>query len=108
MSDYGIRSLVKNDLLYHTGDDYWRGNIWIQMNYLTLRWLYKYYNEVNENAEKIYEKVRSGVIKAVYNSWVKTHTFYENYNDITGIGVMNNPFNGWTSTILLITSENYD
>ena len=46
--------------------------------------------------------------KAVYNSWIKTHTFYENYDDITGKGVMNNPFNGWTSTILLILSENYD
>ena len=108
MSDFGIRSLVKNDLLYHTGDDYWRGKIWIQMNYLTLSGLYKYYIEFNEDAEKIYEKVRSGVIKAVYNSWIKTHTFFENYDDITGKGVMNNPFNGWTSTILLILSENYD
>ena len=108
MSEFGIRSLVKNDLLYHTGDDYWRGKIWIQMNYLTLSGLYKYYNEVNEDAEKIYDKVRNGVIKAVYNSWAKTHTFYENYDDITGKGVMNNPFNGWTSTILLIISENYD
>ena len=43
MSDFGIRSLVKNDLLYHTGDDYWRGKIWIQMNYLTLSGLFKYY-----------------------------------------------------------------
>ena len=108
MSDFGIRSLVKNDLLYHTGDDYWRGKIWIQMNYLALGGLYKYYIEFNEDAEKIYEKVRNGVIKAVYNSWIKTHTFYENYDDITGKGVMNNPFNGWTSTILLILSENYD
>ena len=28
-SEYGIRSLSKSDLLYHTGDDYWRGNIWM-------------------------------------------------------------------------------
>ena len=108
MSDYGIRSLVKNDLLYHTGDDYWRGKIWIQINYLTLSGLYKYYKEKDKEAEKIYDKVRSGTIKAIYNSWVKTHTFYENYDDISGKGVMNNPFNGWTSTILLIISENYE
>ena len=108
MSDYGIRSLVKNDLLYHTGDDYWRGKIWIQINYLTLSGLYKYYKEKDKDAEKIYDKVRSGTIKAIYNSWVKTHTFYENYDDISGKGVMNNPFNGWTSTILLIISENYE
>ena len=108
MSDYGIRSLVKNDLLYHTGDDYWRGKIWIQINYLTLSGLYKYYKEKDKEAEKIKDKVRSGTIKAIYNSWVKTHTFYENYDDISGKGVMNNPFNGWTSTILLIISENYE
>ena len=108
MSDYGIRSLVKNDLLYHTGDDYWRGKIWIQINYLTLSGLYKYYKDKDKEAEIIYDKVRSGTIKAIYNSWVKTHTFYENYDDISGKGVMNNPFNGWTSTILLIISENYE
>ena len=105
MSDYGIRSLVKNDLLYRTGDDYWRGKIWIQMNYLSLRGLKKYFWE---NVKNIYEKIRNGVIKVVYRTWAKNHIFYENYDDITGEGVMNHPFNGWTSTILLILSENYD
>ena len=105
LSEYGIRSLVKNDLLYHTGDDYWRGKIWIQINYLVLRGIKKYYyKEVND----IYDKVRNGVIKAVYKSWKNGHVFFENYDDITGQGVMNHPFNGWTSTILLIISENYD
>ena len=107
MSDYGIRSLVKNDLLYRTGDDYWRGKIWIQINYLTLRGLKKYFWD-NDDVKKIYDKVRYGVINAVYKTWKKSHVFYENYDDITGEGVMNHPFNGWTSTILLILSENYD
>ena len=107
LSDYGIRSLVKSDLLYRTGDDYWRGKIWIQINYLTLRGLKKYFID-NEEIKNIYEKVRYGVIKAVYKTWSKSHTFFENYDDKTGEGVMNHPFNGWTSTILLILSENYD
>ena len=107
LSDYGIRSLVKNDLLYRTGDDYWRGKIWIQINYLVLRGLKKYFMD-NKEIKNIYDDVRYGVIKAVYRTWSRSHTFFENYDDKTGEGVMNHPFNGWTSTILLILSENYD
>ena len=107
LSDYGIRSLVKNDLLYRTGDDYWRGKIWIQINYLVLRGLKKYFMD-NKEIKNIYDDVRYGVIKAVYRTWSRSHTFFENYDDKTGEGVMNHPFNGWTSTILLILSENYE
>ena len=107
LSDYGIRSLVKNDLLYRTGDDYWRGKIWIQINYLVLQGLNNYFIN-NKEIKNIYDDVRYGVIKAVYRTWSRSHTFFENYDDKTGEGVMNHPFNGWTSTILLILSENYD
>ena len=107
LSDYGIRSLVKSDLLYRTGDDYWRGKIWIQINYLVLRGLNNYFIN-NKEIKNIYDKIRYGLIKAVYKTWAKSHTFFENYDDITGEGVMNHPFNGWTSTILLILSENYE
>ena len=49
-----------------------------------------------------------GLLKLYIKIWSKSHTFFENYDDKTGEGVMNHPFNGWTSTILLILSENYD
>ena len=39
-SDYGLRSLSKSDEMYHTGEDYWRGPIWININYLVLIRLY--------------------------------------------------------------------
>ena len=106
-SNFGIRSLSKSDLLYHQGDDYWRGNIWICLNYLTLRGLYIYYNDKSEYAKKTYEKLRNNVINSIYKSWENTHIFYENYSDKNGKGMKNHPFNGWTSTIVNILSEVY-
>lgn len=35
-SDYGLRSLSKNNEFYGTGENYWRGPVWINMNYLAV------------------------------------------------------------------------
>lgn len=40
-SPYGIRSLSKQDEHFGKGEDYWRGPIWVQMNYMALSELYK-------------------------------------------------------------------
>jgi mannosyl-oligosaccharide glucosidase len=39
-SDYGIRSLSKNDPFYGTEENYWRSPVWINMNYMVLKSLY--------------------------------------------------------------------
>lgn len=39
-SDYGIRSLSKNDEFYSTDENYWRSPVWINMNYMILKNLY--------------------------------------------------------------------
>jgi mannosyl-oligosaccharide glucosidase len=36
-SDYGIRSLSQTDEFYGTDENYWRGPIWINMNYLIVK-----------------------------------------------------------------------
>lgn len=106
-SPYGIRSLSKSDLLYHTGDDYWRGNIWMNMNYLTLRGLFLYYKN-NSEAYELYKSLRNKIVKTVFNDWKRTGTFYENYSDINGKGLKAHPFNGWTSLVVNIITENYE
>ena len=35
-SEYGIRSLSKKDEFYGTGENYWRGPVWMNMNYLAV------------------------------------------------------------------------
>lgn len=40
-SPYGLRSLSASDPIFGTGENYWRGPIWININYLTLQSLYK-------------------------------------------------------------------
>lgn len=36
-SDFGVRSLSKKDAFYGQGENYWRGPIWMPINYLILR-----------------------------------------------------------------------
>lgn len=36
-TDFGLRSLSKSDEFYGTGENYWRGPIWMNMNYLAVR-----------------------------------------------------------------------
>ena len=106
-SPYGIRSLSKSDLLYHTGEDYWRGHIWMNLNFLTLRGLYIHYKD-NAEAYSIYKEIRQNIINTVYKQWQKTGMFYEQYSDVTGEGLKAHPFNGWTALVNNIITENYD
>ena len=42
-SEDGLRSLSVSDELYGTDDNYWRGAIWIPINYMVLRACKLYY-----------------------------------------------------------------
>ncbi|MFN9909860.1 MAG: MGH1-like glycoside hydrolase domain-containing protein [bacterium] len=41
----GIRSLSFADQYYGTGDNYWRGSVWININYMFLRGVNKHYKQ---------------------------------------------------------------
>lgn len=96
-SPYGIRSLSLQEPLFGQGENYWRGPIWIQMNYMALSALHKvgarhaafgcslswlmvgilaiallqvYAKEPGPNqvrAAQIYAELRSNIVENVFN-----------------------------------------
>ena len=116
-SKYGLRSLAKDDEFYGTDEDYWRGAIWMNMNYLGVKALYDYKEmyksienpnvEVKELLESLYKKLRKNLINNLYKEYAKFGFLYENYNGENGNGQRSKPFTGWSALIVNIISEIY-
>lgn len=114
-TDYGLRSLAKTSSLYmkhNTEHDppYWRGPIWMNMNYRILAALY-YYSQVNgpyrERAKVIYDELRGNLIRNVVRNYHQTGFLWEHYDQKKGKGKGARLFTGWTALVLLIMAEVY-
>ena len=112
---YGLRSLARSSPLYNkhnTEHDppYWRGNIWININYLALGALY-HYAEVEgpykEQAKSVYLELRANIISNMYEVYRTTGYIWENYNDKDGKGKGCHPFTGWSALVVAIMAEQY-
>jgi len=112
---YGLRSLSKNSPMYmkrNTEHDapYWRGPIWININFLAIRSLY-HYSQVegpHQNlAGQVYTRLREAVVGNVMKQYIKTGYVWEQYNDVTGDGQGCKPFTGWSALTVLIMGETY-
>lgn len=110
-SSHGIRSLSSNDTYYGRGENYWRGSIWININYLTLQSLYEIYMKddciYKKQATSIYNELRSNIILTVTKEYKRTGYIWEHYDDKSGYGFGVHPFTGWSSLILNIMAEIY-
>lgn len=112
---YGLRSLSASAPVYqkrNTEHDppYWRGAVWININFLTLKAL-KSYSQVTSPAgilaQSIHAKLRENLINNVVGEYYKTGYVWEQYDDSTGVGKGCRPFTGWSALVVLIMAEEY-
>ncbi|KAF7322776.1 Mannosyl-oligosaccharide glucosidase [Mycena chlorophos] len=110
-SPYGLRSLSASHPEFGQGENYWKGPVWIQMNYLALRSLYKKYaveeGPYRARAEQIYYELRKNIVNNVFKEYQRTGYVWEQYDSNTGQGMRSHPFTGWTSLVTLILAETY-
>jgi glycogen debranching enzyme len=76
-------------------NNYWRGPVWINMNWLIFKGLYRY--GFKSKARELLEKTIL---------LVKHHGFYEYFNPITGIGRGTDQFS-WTAALIIDLIEQY-
>ncbi|KAG0053545.1 Processing alpha glucosidase I [Gryganskiella cystojenkinii] len=104
-SPYGLRSLSAKDEFFGTGENYWKGPIWINLNYLAVHSLKTHYlgkGPHQAKAKKIYNELRDNLIQNIYNEYERSGFVWEQYNDKTGHGQRSHPFTGWTSMVVLM------
>ncbi|XP_030497086.2 mannosyl-oligosaccharide glucosidase GCS1 [Cannabis sativa] len=114
-TDFGIRSLARSSSMYmkrNTEHDppYWRGPIWMNMNYMILSALNHYSKEdgpFKDRARTIYNDLRSNLVRNVVGNYHRSGFLWEQYDQKNGKGKGARLFTGWTSLVLLIMAEDY-
>lgn len=108
-SDYGLTSLSKSDLFFGEGENYWRGPIWMNINYLVLDALKYYYPEVvaaspkkTTEARSLYQALKENLINTVFHNWENSGYCYEQYSPEDGKGQGIEHFTGWTALVVNI------
>ncbi|XP_068625891.1 mannosyl-oligosaccharide glucosidase [Battus philenor] len=113
-SPFGLRSLSKSSPLYmkrNTEHDppYWRGQVWLNVNYLALRAL-RHYSRAGPHAERaagLHARLRDILVRNVLTEYKKTGYLWEQYSSEDGRGSGCKPFTGWTALIVLIMADEY-
>ncbi|KAF4535015.1 Glucosidase i [Lasiodiplodia theobromae] len=105
-SPHGIRSLSRQDPFYGTDENYWRGPVWININYLVVARLLDLAQSPSSphqhRARAMYRALRRNVVDTVFNSWRDTGFAWEQYHPDTGAGQRTQHFTGWTALVVKI------
>eukprot|EP01133_Synstelium_polycarpum_P014239 gene14239-16801_t len=109
-SRHGFRSMSLQDPHYGTNENYWRGPIWININYLFVSQFHQTYMKsgpCSEGFAEMYFTLRHNIIDNIYRVHRDTGFLWEQYHGIEGNGERNHPFTGWTSLVLLMLAEKF-
>ncbi|CAG5091136.1 Oidioi.mRNA.OKI2018_I69.PAR.g12876.t1.cds [Oikopleura dioica] len=112
-TDFGLRSLAKSDPMFeerNTEHDppYWRGNIWININFLAVHALDFYSDEpgpYQTQAADLATRLRQNLIGNVFRNYKETGFIWENYSEKDGKGQGCHPFTGWSALTVLLMEE---
>ena len=89
---------------------YWRGPIWVNLNFLTVKAL-KHYQRTpgpyQDLAGDIYSELRENLVRNILTQYERTGYIWEQYDDETGKGQGCFPFTGWSGLVTLLMGENF-
>ena len=114
-SPFGLRSLAASSPFYSQRNSehdppYWRGAVWLNVNYLALGALH-YYGHLEgphqARAARLHGELRANLVGNVRRQYQATGFLWEQYSDQDGRGMGCRPFQGWTSLVLLAMAEDY-
>lgn len=128
----GLRSLSAASPLYRSKEDYWRGAIWINMNYLAVGALRHYGQaargdsgaaagaasdggagsggsavDVAARAAAASERLASALVDGVVAEYQRSGFIWENYDPNTGKGRGTHPFTGWSALVALLLARRF-
>ena len=104
----GIRSLSLSDPLFGEGENYWRGAVWININYLCIQALKYYSLKLNELSYlELARELSRDLVENVNHRFHKDGYLFESYDSITGKGRGTKPFTGWTALVILLMNEDF-
>ncbi|XP_053258221.1 mannosyl-oligosaccharide glucosidase isoform X1 [Podarcis raffonei] len=112
---FGLRSLSRSSPFYlkhNTEHDppYWRGPVWVNINFLAVRAL-KHYGRLEgpfrDQAAALYRELRANIVGNVYRQYLESGYVWEQYHDGTGKGQGCYPFTGWSALVVLMMAEEY-
>jgi mannosyl-oligosaccharide glucosidase len=109
-SPYGLRSLSASDPEFGAKEDYWRGAVWLNMNYLAVAALRHYGaggGPAAAAAAAAADDLARRVVGAVAAEYRRTGFVWENYDSRTGRGRGTHPFTGWSALVALLAAGRF-
>ncbi len=102
-SEFGILSLSRADPLFGDGENYWKGAIWININFLLVDAIERHYAAHNVALKALGERLREALVNNMLANMERNGYIWEQYNPDTGEGQRSHPFTGWSAAVVLLT-----